>query len=60
VAKNINDSIIFKNGLLKPIGPFRFRLQKNSATFESIWNFGTERFNYFLDAIILKCPALVS
>jgi hypothetical protein len=29
--------------------------------FESIWNFGTERFNYFiLDAIILKCPALVS
>jgi hypothetical protein len=46
----------------KPIGLSAFDFKRPSCwLFESIWNFGTERFNYFIfDAIILKCPALVS
>jgi hypothetical protein len=45
----------------KPIGPFRFRLQKAFVGCLKVYGIFAERFSIlFFDAIILKCPALVS
>jgi hypothetical protein len=62
VAKNINDSIIFKMDYWKPIEPFRFRLQKAFVCCLKVYGILVlkDLMILFFDAIILKCPALVS
>jgi hypothetical protein len=60
VAKTLTILLFFKMDYWKPAFPLSTS-KGLRWLFESIWNFGTERLIIlFFDAIILKCPALVS
>jgi hypothetical protein len=49
VAKTLTILLFFKNGLLETNRAFPLSTSKGLRwLFESIWNFGTERFNYFI------------
>jgi hypothetical protein len=60
--KTLTILLFFKMDYWKPIGPFRFRLQKAFVGCLKVYGILVlkDLIILFFDAIILKCPALVS